>query len=450
MKNIITKYNNQNSILVISSYPEKGVVYSGKVCAVGGFAKNTVQSLQKTLQEKGEKRNIIVLTVTTGKQEMYVENDVLVVRCFQRNSMTSYVSMAKTLLQFNNIKDVLVEFEFASFGHVKTTGLFPLVLLLLRVLQKNTTLVLHQVLTNVSEIMGHIGVDKKSATAFSIRILLNLFYKTLVLFPKHIVVLEEIFKKRLVDLTNTNKVTVIPHGVDISMQRMPKNTARKILGIKQNETVLLYFGYLTWYKGADWLVKAAAGNKKIRLIVAGGKSFTQTGKAHYDKYVKQIYDVAKTCKNITITGFVNEKDMPLYFGAADLVVLPYRTMLSSSGPLSLTYSFGKPLLLSDRLLDYTLSLDYKEALAESGLSKKDIFFPLEKESFLKKVQGLTKSHVAKLETFSVLLGQKRTFAALSKTYIQLLTRESLPRFTARLPFRLSNSNYVMSVIKENS
>ncbi|MBI2430462.1 MAG: glycosyltransferase [Candidatus Levybacteria bacterium] len=427
MKNILTKYNTANSLLIISSYPERGVRYSGKVCAVGGVAKNTVKSLQTSLKERKEKRPIIVLTVTTGKREMYVEDNVLVIRCFERNKILSYISIYKKLLQFNNVVDVLVEFEFASFGNAKTTGLFPLVLFLLRLLNKNTTLVLHQVLTNVSEIAGHIGMTKESPNTIVLNIFLKLFYRAITLFPQHIIVLEEVFKKRLEGLTNNNKITVIPHGVDQNMKKISRNVARKALGIKENEKILLYFGYLTWYKGADWLVKTIASqkkktkNSKLKLVVAGGPSFTQKGKAHYDKYVNKIYKLAGKSKNITITGFVNEKDISLYFAACDLVVLPYRTMLSSSGPLSLTCSFGKPLLLSNHLKAYTYSRDFQEAMKESDLSINDLFFPLQEKSFLKKVQILSKGDIKKLQTFSTLLGQKRAFTNLSKAYYNLLS-----------------------------
>jgi len=60
-------------------------------------------------------------------------------------------------------------------------------------------------------------------------------------------------------------------------------------------------------------------------------------------------------------GFLDEKDLPVYFGAADLVVLPYRTFMSSSGPLSLAQAMGKPFILSEEAARVLKTQDFKES-----------------------------------------------------------------------------------------
>lgn len=429
MKNLIQKYNKENSILVISSYPEKGVLYSGKVCAVGGFAKNTIQSFQNHLNQQNEKINFIVLTIATGEREVYVENNVLVIRCFKRNNPFSYFYLIKELLKFNKVKDVLVEFEFASYGNVKTTGLFPLVLLMLRLLSKNTVFVLHQVLTDISSISGHIGFAKRSPKTYVFNFLLKLFYIFLTIFPQKIVVLEEFFKRSLFGLTNLNKVIVIPHGVDKNIKNIAKNKARGKLGISKNDFVLLYFGYLTWYKGADWLVENSGSllkikNKKVKLLIAGGESFTQKNKPHYKNFVQKIYKFAKRNKSIIITGFVEEKEIPLYFAASDIVVLPYRTMLSSSGPLSLAFSYSKPVLMSEALEKYLYSSDFQEVLKKTGLYPNDLFFSLKNKELFQKIEELDSEKLDKLIQFSKLIREKRAFSNLGRTYLKLFAHNS--------------------------
>jgi len=47
-----------------------------------------------------------------------------------------------------------------------------------------------------------------------------------------------------------------------------------------------------------------------------------------------------------VPRFVDDAELPAYFGRADLVVLPYRE-IEQSGVLFTALAFGKPLLLSD-------------------------------------------------------------------------------------------------------
>ena len=111
MNKLIEKYNTGESILVISSYPEKNVLYSRKVCAVGGFTKNTLKALKKT---KNNIKYVVLTLAIDGKREIYEENETLVIRCFNRNSLLSYILLIKEIFRFNKIKNALIEFEFGS------------------------------------------------------------------------------------------------------------------------------------------------------------------------------------------------------------------------------------------------------------------------------------------------------------------------------------------------
>lgn len=441
MNRLVSGYNNQNSILVISSYPEEGVKYSGKVCAVGGYAKNTLFSLKDYFKENNEDRKIVVLTLKTGKEEMYVENGILVWRIFERNKPLSYTSLLKAVLKFNFIKDVLVEFEFASFGDTQTTSLFPFILIFLRGMGKNTVLVLHQVFSDLSLLTGHLGWKKTSIKVSIYNKILQIFLFIMILPVSKVVVLEEMFKKRLVAMIGfKEKIYVIPHGIDRGLKLPSRKIARNKLNIKTKEFVLLYFGYLTWYKGVDFLIKTLAGQKgiidgrKIRLIIAGGESMTQKTKIHYRKFVDYIYTLANHSPQITITGFVPEQDIPQYFSVADLVVLPYRVFMSSSGPLSFAATFAKPFIISSTLKGYFESADFSSCLKESGLRKEDIMFALEESKFIEKLRSVMEpGRLSSLSTFSQLLVQKRDFRFLAPTYAKLFNNNSQKLLSPVLP-----------------
>ena len=283
---LIDTYNSQENILFISSYPEKGVLYSKQVCAVGGYTKNTLDALEGS----SSFNTCAILTVTIGeKKELYEENGRLIWRIFTRNKVLSYFEMFKSILQFNKIKKVFIEFEFASFGDTKISVFFPLIVLVCKLTGKDITIVIHQVIDHIGEISGHLGWEetsyistiKKQFYSYG----LTFFYRSLVSLSNHVVVLEKEFKDRLIRMTGERrKISVIPHGVAANVQLIEKNEARRKLGLPNNKKIILYFGYLTWYKGADIFMNIANQNRKDEdtlFIVAGGPSFTQKNKKHY-------------------------------------------------------------------------------------------------------------------------------------------------------------------------
>ncbi len=424
MKNLFKKYNTLDTLIVISSYPKKQEIYSKGVCAVASFTKNTIRPLIK----KGQYKKIVVLTMIVDKEEVYEEDGILVVRCFKRNNPLSYFSLLKKLLHFSLAKRVLIEFEFASFGDTKATlAILPLIWSLF-FLGKNVTLVIHQVVIDLQKLSGHIGINSKELISLLFNPGLKLYYKLLSFPVSSIIVLEDSLKESLSTIVNKDKITVIPHGVPIVNKIFSKNKAKQKLGAK-NEVVILYFGYLTWYKGVDFLIKSLLNQKtfkgkKIRLIIAGGPSFTQEEKSHYKKFLAKIYNlINKAPDRITITGFVKEEDIPVYFAAADLVVFPYRTFISSSGPLSFALAYNKPFLISSRLETILDSIDAKKSLQRAGITKNDVVFNFNSKDLLTKISNsLSKEQLKKLERFSLYLSKERSFGNLSASYQEVLSR----------------------------
>lgn len=419
MKNFIfEKHNSASSLLVISGYPKRRETYSKGVCAVSSFAKNTLINLQKENLD----RKIVVLTMETGKKETYEEDGMLIIRCFKRNSPLSYLSLLSNILNFNKAKDVLVEFEFASFGDTFTTGLLLLLIWALFFFGKNITLVMHQVLENIKELSGHIGISKANRKMAILNLSLRFFYKFLTLPAKKIIVLEEEFKDRLAKITNSSKITVIPHGVDTNIKSVDRALEREKLGIKKDEFVILYFGYLTWYKGVDFLIKAlkditTINNRKIKLVIAGGESFTQKEKSHYKIFINMVKRLLNTNTNIIQTGFVDEVNITAVFESSDLVVLPYRTFMSSSGPLSLAISHKKPFILSRNLEGLLNSFDVKKAMLEVNLDKNAVLFDLNKKSLTKAIESaLNNKTRQKMINFSRILNEARSFENIAKIY----------------------------------
>lgn len=351
-KTIMQHYNTQDALLVITSYPPQGTVYGQSGGGVGSFAKNTLTSLAG--YRKGQK--IVVLAEMNNGFEVYEEGDILVIRCWRRNTFGLYSQLFRKVKEFDQISQVLVEFEFALYGDFLVAGMFPFFLNRLKLSGRQTIVVVHQVLSDLENLSGHIGLAKNSWKLKILSILMRQYYALISIGSTSLVVLEKEFEKRFVkNGLKASKVYTIEHGVDTHVQTLSKQTARAGLGIDQNEVVFLAFGYLNWYKGSDIAIAGFLRyleenpSKKARLILAGGQSATQYKKSHYQAFMQKVDDLKDQNKNIVITGFIPEDKVAHYFAASDLVIFPYRTFMSSSGPLSLALSYKKPFIVSSAL-----------------------------------------------------------------------------------------------------
>jgi hypothetical protein len=126
---------------------------------------------------------------------------------------------------------------------------------------------------------------------------------------------------------------------------------------------------------------------------------------------------------IQITDFVPEESIALYYLAADIVVLPYRTFMSSSGPLSIALSFNKPFLFSENLKAILKTSDFKESIEKLNINPKDLCFSLEDDSFIEKTQKYreNKESLLKLENVSKKLHSARQFESIAKRYFTELS-----------------------------
>lgn len=427
---LIDRYNQQGNLLVITNYPPKGEgIHSAITGGVAGFAKNTLIPLSQKYERTGHK--IIVLADFFDRPKLYEEDGMLIIRCWKRNSLKLYLQLLKYITTFDAIKTTLIEFEFASFGDFWVSSFFPMLLLMLRITGKRTTNVLHQVLTDVWSLHGHLGFrfDSNNHKLFSK--LLPIYYFLLTHIVNETIVLEEEFRDRLRGIVRLNKVTVIPHGVETNAVLPGKLESRKSLRIDPREFVLLTFGFITWYKGIDLIIKTFANvakvhNKPVRLIIAGGPSTTQITKSHYQAYYESVQHLVKNKAHITITGFVPQSKINRYFSAADTIVFPYRTMMSSSGPFSMALASGKPLLLSEAFKPYLKTKDMRQALNNAKLNPNALFLSGDIDESTSYTKKLRRSRTRKrIEQFTKTVAQFRSFDLLSDRYFELLREKEV-------------------------
>jgi len=132
-----------------------------------------------------------------------------------------------------------------------------------------------------------------------------------------------------------SSIAVIPHGKYNYENRMSREQARKMLQLDSSDFVFLYFGQIRPYKGVYELIDAfkMLGNAKAQLLIVGNP---------YDKDI--VIKNRSENKNIkTILKFVPNEEIQIYMNAADIVVIPYKEILTS-GAVILAMSFGKPVI----------------------------------------------------------------------------------------------------------
>ena len=117
------------------------------------------------------------------------------------------------------------------------------------------------------------------------------------------------------------KVSLVPCGVDLSVFRpLDQKMVRDRLGLN-GEKILLYVGRVEPLKGLDLLVETAAqmdSEDGVRVIVVGADV---NGDREMDR-VKLLAKERDLEGQIDFVGQVDHKELPLYYNAADVCVVP--------------------------------------------------------------------------------------------------------------------------------
>jgi glycosyltransferase involved in cell wall biosynthesis len=421
-KKIIEEFNKEGNFIVVTPYP---VIKDGKMYNVTGVATysyHLTPHLSAHLKKIGKK--LIILCDKKDNNKEIVEDNILILPIWERGSRGIYSQIKQGLKIFNKVSNVLIHFEFNMYGEALITGRFPL--LLLRIRKKNITLLLHQVAKDLTSLQGHLGIDNKVKLKI-LDFLHHWFYYFLLKFSDKIIVHDQILKERLLKISK-KIVFVVPHGLGEYQNNCALIDARDYLGIKKNCFVILCFGFLTWYKGSDWIVdKIIEFNKKygktnIELIMAGGPSANLKDMDFYKKYYDGLMEKVKPHNNIKITGFVPDEEVHYYYCSADVVVLPYRTQMSASGPFAVAMSFDRPFLLSKNLSGVLETYDIKKAMSEIGFEHDDLLFNMKGEDFFNKLSLLQedKKTLKKMALLSGKIAQARQWENISEKFVTII------------------------------
>lgn len=142
----------------------------------------------------------------------------------------------------------------------------------------------------------------------------------------------------------SGKVCVVPHG-DLAVplgSPLPKNQARKQLGLPPDARVCLFFGALQPYKGVEEVLEHWRDTPRTELLAVAGEPIDL-------QYGRKIQSLAAGCASIHLDlRWLDDAALRLWLSAADAVVFNYRSIFTS-GAACLARSYGVPILLPQRL-----------------------------------------------------------------------------------------------------
>lgn len=145
----------------------------------------------------------------------------------------------------------------------------------------------------------------------------------------------------------SEKLFITRHGIR-NYEPVDTQAAKSALGIRSKH-VLLHLGVLYEGKRLDRLIHAmkyvVAELPDARLIIAGSPV-----ERNGEKYVESLRDLSKRLgieQYVDIrAGYVKDDQLPLYFSAATLVLVPYAYNTGASGLVNMSFGFEKPVISS--------------------------------------------------------------------------------------------------------
>jgi len=137
---------------------------------------------------------------------------------------------------------------------------------------------------------------------------------------------------------------IIPHGCGGPFKCPPEEECKKELGIDPRAPLVGYVGFISAYKGLDWLVEAMTKIPDAALLIGGGWH-TAGAETQYIENLKRdsLMRLPGRCQWL---GYVPDERLSTAYGAMRIVVYPSK-MITESGALLMALSHGKAVISSD-------------------------------------------------------------------------------------------------------
>jgi glycosyltransferase involved in cell wall biosynthesis len=149
----------------------------------------------------------------------------------------------------------------------------------------------------------------------------------------------------------TRRTSVVPHGLCSEPPREQGVAANHDFGLTGAPKVL-FFGFLSSYKGIDYLADEVARIRDVApngvVAIAGEIPQRLRGRGELRDAVEHL----RRAPNVHMLGFIDDTHVSSLFETCDIVVFPYRVVMAASGALTLAIAHRRPCLLSREFSDF--------------------------------------------------------------------------------------------------
>lgn len=127
-------------------------------------------------------------------------------------------------------------------------------------------------------------------------------------------------------LSQQGDIEVIPCGTNVeSFGLMSRAEARQTLNITSDQKILIYVGRFDPRKGLETLIRAINHNEvrqhPFHVYVVGGNRSDQKDQSERDR-IEQLVHSLDLSENVTFTGRLDHSQLPTYYSAADVCIVP--------------------------------------------------------------------------------------------------------------------------------
>lgn len=202
-------------------------------------------------------------------------------------------------------------------------------------------------------------------------------------------ILEREFHIRL----SEDEVIIAPNGVDLErFASLPDPvTARRQLSLREAPT-LMCTGHLYAGRGVDLFLALATSLPQAHFVWVGGRP---------DDIEKWKHRAESD--NVTFTGFVPNRDLPIYQAAADILLMPYGSSIMGSSGLADSAAVASPMKMFEYMAAGRAIVSSDLAVIREVLSERNAVFcqPEELGDWKLEIETLLKEDARRME-----LGQK--------------------------------------------